>query len=105
MMWPFISYVMPRVVDPVQVAGVTACYELHFGDAFTCALMIDDGSVEPALQPSRPPDCIVSGDAHALFLVIVRVLTMKDAVDAGELRLSGPNPGLGLIMADFFNIP
>ena len=105
MMWPFISYVMPRVVDPVQVAGVTACYELHFGDAFTCALMIDDGSVEPALQPSRPPDCIVSGDAHALFLVIVRVLTMKDAVDAGELRLSGPNPGLGFIMADFFNIP
>ena len=107
--WPFdpefISYVMPRVVDPVQVAGVTACYELHFGDAFTCALMIDDGSVEPALQPSRPPDCIVSGDAHALFLVIVRVLTMQGAVEAGDLRLSGPNPELGLRMADFFNIP
>lgn len=105
MMWPFIAYVMPKVVDPVELAGVTACYELQFGDAFTCALMIDDGEVVPALRPSRAPDCVVSGDAHTLLLVIVRVLTMKDAVDAGDLRLSGPNPGLGLRMADFFNIP
>ena len=105
LMWPFISYVMPKVVDPLQVAGVSACYELHFGDAFTCALMIDDGSVEPALTPSRAPDCIVSGDAHSLFLVIVRVLTMQGAVDAGDLQLSGPNPELGFTMADFFNVP
>jgi hypothetical protein len=67
--------------------------------------MIDDGSVQPALSPSRPPDCVVSGDAHTLLLVIVRVLTMQDAVDAGDLALSGPNPELGLRMADFFNIP
>jgi hypothetical protein len=104
-MWPFISYVMPRVVDPVQIAGVSACYELHFGDDFTCALMVDDGSVQAALIPSRTPDCIVSGDAHVLFLVIVKVLTMQGAVDADDLQLSGPNPELGFRMADYFNIP
>jgi uncharacterized protein (TIGR03083 family) len=105
LMWPFISYVMPRVVDRVQAAGVSACYELHFGDVFTCAVMIDDGSVEVTSTPSRPPDCIVSGDAHSLFLVIVKVFTMEGAVEAGDLQLSGPHPELGLRMADFFNIP
>jgi len=105
LMWPFISYVLPRVTDPVQMAGLTACFELRFGDVFTCALMIDDGTAMPALTPSRPPDCIVSGDAQSLFLVIVKIFTMQDAVDAGDIALSGPRADLGLRLPDFFNIP
>jgi hypothetical protein len=104
-MWPFIEFVMPRVVDAVEAAGVTACYELHFGEVLTVALMIDDGSATAALRPSRPPDCIVSADAQTLFLILVKVLTVQGALDAGDLTLSGPSPDLGLKMTDFFNIP
>jgi len=104
LMWPFISYVLPKVADARQMPG-QACLELHFGDVFTCALMIHDRSVEPTLTPSMPPDCIVTGDAQTLFLVIVKVFTVQEALDAGDLTLSGPNPELGLRMADFFNIP
>ena len=105
LMWPFISYVLPRVTDAVQMAGLTACFELRFGDVFTCALMVQNGTVEPALTPSRPPDCIVAGDAQSLFLVIVKIFTMQDAVDAGDITLSGPRPDLGLRLPDLFNIP
>ncbi|TMK50810.1 MAG: hypothetical protein E6G66_07040 [Actinobacteria bacterium] len=105
LMWPFISYVLPKVCDVVQMAELAACFELRFGDVFTCALMVQNGTVEPALTPSRPPDCIVAGDAQSLFLVIVKVLTMQDAVDAGDITLSGPRPDLGLRLPDFFNIP
>lgn len=105
LMWPFISHVLPRVTAHAEIAGVTACFELHFGDALIAAIMIDDGSVTTALTPSRPPDCIVSGDAQVLFLVMVKILTMRDAVDAGDLTLSGPKPEQGLKMADYFNIP
>ena len=105
LMWPFISYVLPKTVDVVQVAGLTACFELRFGDAFTCALMVLNGSVEPALTPSMPPDCIVSGDAHTLFLVLVKVFTMQEALDAGDIALSGSRPDLGLRLPDLFNIP
>lgn len=105
LMWPFIEFVMPRVVDASEAAGVTACVELHFGDVLSCALMIDDGSATAALTPSRPPDCVISGDAQTLFLVIVKVLRIQDAIDAGDLTLSGPRPDLGLRMPDFFNVP
>ena len=105
LMWPFISYVLPKVCDVVQMAELAACFELRFGDVFTCALMVQNGTVEPALTPSRPPDCIVAGDAQSLFLVIVKIFTMQDAVDAGDITLSGPRPDLGLQLPDLFNIP
>jgi Mycothiol maleylpyruvate isomerase N-terminal domain len=105
LMWPFMSYVLPRVADVGQVAGLTACFELRFGDALHCALMVDDGAVTMSLTPARPPDCIVAGDAQSLFLVIVRVLTMQGAVESADLRLSGPSPELGLRMPDLFNVP
>ena len=105
LMWPFLAYVLPKVVDVVEVAGLTACFELRFGDVFTCALTIHDGSVETALTPSRPPDCIVSGDAQSLFLVLVKVLTMQGALDTVDITLSGPRPNLGLRLPDFFNVP
>lgn len=104
-MWPFIEHVMPRIVDRAAAAGVTACYELRFGDDLDCAVMIDNGVLTAALQPSRPPDCVISGDAQTLFVVLVKVLGMATAVDAGDLTLSGPNPDLGLRLPDFFNMP
>src|SRR5437660_5138583 len=105
LMWPFISYVLPKTVDVVQVAGLTACFELRFGDAFTCALMVRNGSVEPALTPSMPPGCMAAGGAHTLFLVLVKVFTMQEALDAGDIALSGSRPDLGLRLPDLFNIP
>jgi hypothetical protein len=104
-MWPFLAYVLPRVPDLRQIAGVTACFELRFGDVLHCALMIDDGVVRMDLTPARPPDCIVAGDAQSLFLVFVKVLTIKEAVDAGDIVLSGPRSELGLKLPDLFNVP
>jgi hypothetical protein len=37
--------------------------------------------------------------------VIVKIFTMQDAVDAGDIALSGPRADLGLRLPDFFNIP
>jgi hypothetical protein len=33
------------------------------------------------------------------------VVTVQDAVDAGDIALSGPRPDLGLRLPDLFNIP
>jgi len=105
LMWLFIAYVMPRVPDVTQIAGLNACFELQFGDVLDCALMVDGGAVSAALAPARPPDCVIAGDAQLLFLVIVKVLTMQGAIAAGDVTLSGPTPDLGLRLPDLFNVP
>jgi hypothetical protein len=105
LMWPFIEHVVPRIMDPVRTAGLTACYQLVFGNVFSFALMLDAGSVTMALTPSRPPGCVIAGDAQTLFLVLVKVLTMKEAIDAGDLTISGPQPDLGPLLPDLFNMP
>lgn len=104
-MWPFLEHLLPRVVDVIAAAGVSASFELHFNDILSFFLTFDDGEVQATRTPSHPADCVVSGDAQVLFLVLAKVLTMEAAVEAGDVRLAGPDPELGLRLPDLLNVP
>lgn len=105
LMWPFIAPVLPRIVDPVAAAGVSACFELAFGDVLRFALTFDDGVAQVSPEPGREVDCLVAGDPQVLFLVMVKVATMQAAVAADAVALSGPRPDLGLRLPDLLNMP
>jgi hypothetical protein len=105
LMWPFIEHVVTRVVAWESASGVTACFDLHFGDELSFAMMFDHGNLSVARVPTRPVDCTVSGDAQTLFLVLIKLLRMDEAVEAGELILTGPKPELGFGLPDLINMP
>jgi len=105
LMWPFIAHVVPRVVRPEASAGLTACFELHFGEGFGFAVMFDDGELTLARSPSRPVECRLSADPQTLLLVLVKILTAEEAFEGGDLTISGPRAELGTTLIDLFNIP
>jgi uncharacterized protein (TIGR03083 family) len=105
LMWPFISHVIPRVVRAGAAAGLTACFEMQFGEGFGFAVMFDGGELTVARSPSRPVDCRLSADPQTLFLVLVRILPIEEAVRSGDLTISGPRAELGTTLIDLFNIP
>ena len=105
LMWPFIAHVVPRVVRSEAAAGLTACFELQFGENFGVAVMFDEGELTIARSPSRPVDCRLSADPQTLFLVLVKILPTGEAVERGDLTISGPRAELGTMLIDLFNIP
>src|ERR1043166_3211013 len=90
LMWPFLAPVLPRITDPLASAGVSACFEVAFGDVLRFAVTFDDGEARVTPEPPREVDCLVAGDPQVLFLVMVKVATMQAAADVGEVALSGP---------------
>ena len=72
---------------------------------------IPDGVMIEGFAEGQPPDYYALSDWQLQMdrvLGLVRrgkVILGQSYLDAGDLTLSGPNPELGLRMADFFNIP
>ena len=104
-MWPFLHHVLPRVLVPSAVGGLTAGIELAFGEAFGLVLTFDQGELSVERSSTRPPDCRISGDAHTMFLVLVKILDLEEELAQGSVQASGPKADLARRVAGFFNIP
>lgn len=105
LMWPFLEHVLPRIVAEEAAAGVTTCYELHFGDVLGFAMMFDSGRLTVAPNAARPADCILGADPQSLLLIIAKVITVEDAIKDAQLQLSGPRAELGFTLPDLLNMP
>lgn len=104
-MWPFLAHVLPKVALPEAARGLTACIQIDFGTGFSFALNFDDGRLTASREPAGPVDCRISGDAQELFVVLVKIITPEEAVEAGDMILEGPRAQLGLVLPDLFDIP
>ena len=105
LMWPFIEHVMPDIYRPSFAPDLVGTFELAMTDGFHFAVTIDGHSARAEQDPSRPVDCRISGDPDWMFLVLIKVVAMRDAVAQGKVHLDGPQADLGYRLMDAFNMP
>ncbi|MGH2717952.1 MAG: SCP2 sterol-binding domain-containing protein, partial [Actinomycetota bacterium] len=105
LMWPFVSHALHQVLVPELAAGLAATFAVEVTDTFSFGIRVSNGALELMSPAPAQADCVVSGDARALFLVLIKILDVEEAIKEGSLRLSGPRPDLGFYLMDLFNIP
>jgi uncharacterized protein (TIGR03083 family) len=102
---PFVTHVMPAIVDPESARGFTACYEVGFRHGPRLAFMFDDGQLTIAPAPTRRVDCHVSADPVAFLLVGADLVGQWGQIARGRLMTWGRKPWLALRFAGLFHPP
>lgn len=105
LMWPFISHALHQVLVPELAAGLSATFSVQVTDTFSFGVRIDNGALELTSPAPGGADCQISGDAQALFLLLIKILDIEEAIQSGRLHLRGPRAELGFYLMDLFNIP
>jgi DNA-binding HxlR family transcriptional regulator/putative sterol carrier protein len=68
--------------------GLSATYELVFGDDHV-AVRVADGAIDIARGEPSDPDATVTTDPKVFAAVLTRKRRLEEAVDAGDLTVSG----------------
>lgn len=106
LIWPFVCYAFQGpLVEPEANVQLSACIEIGVRDAFDFAITFRDGKATFSSSATDTADCRIDADALHLFLVLIKVLTVQEAIDLGKFSVSGPNPELALRFMDFFYVP
>ncbi|WP_052391572.1 maleylpyruvate isomerase family mycothiol-dependent enzyme [Streptomyces sp. NRRL B-24484] len=102
---PFLRTAMPRVVDPRSAAGHDACYRLRIrgGDGF--AVTFTDGAAVVSDRPPRRPDCTISTEPVAFFLIALGRYTATTALARGKVLAWGRRPWLAPAFPGLFAAP
>lgn len=100
----FLAFQGP-LVESDTFANLSACVQFQVTDAFDFGVRFENGEVTIDPGTGLPADCHIEVDALHFFLVMIKMLTVREAVDLGRLKISGPNPELGYKFTDFFFVP
>lgn len=104
--WPFVCYAFQGpLVESAAFAHQTACVQFNVTDAFDFGVRFENGEVTIDPGAGLPADCHIEVDALHFFLVMIKMLTVREAVDLGRLTISGPKPELAFKFTDFFFVP
>jgi uncharacterized protein (TIGR03083 family) len=105
MVWPFLGHAIPLMVDRGAAGGLDATIELRSNHRFSRTLVFGGGKVTVGGTAPGPVDCSITADPLTLFLVIVKLVSVADAIDRGSLTISGPRPELGPMLPSFYEMP
>lgn len=105
LMWPFIRHALGQVLVPELATDLVATFAFQVTGTFSFGLRLGNGALESMSPAPAQADCVISGDAQALFLLLIKILDVEEAIKEGRLRLSGPRAELGFYLMDLFNIP
>lgn len=104
--WPFIRYAFQgHLVESAIFENLAVCVHFSVTDAFDFGVRFENGVVTIDPGNGLPADCHIEVDALHFFLVMIKMLTVREAVDLGRLTVSGPNPELAFKFTDFFFVP
>ena len=86
--------------DPQAAQGLSASYELRFGeDRFRA--VVDDGRFEISRGSADGPDAVVEADSDTLAALIYAGRPLDEAVDSGDLRIEGDRTAFEHFLALF----
>lgn len=105
LMWPFIEHVIPDIYRSASAPDLAGTFEVAMTGGFRFFITVDGQSARAEDAPPGPVDCRVSGDSDWMFLVLIKVVSMREAVNQGKVRLDGPRADLGYRLMDPFNMP
>lgn len=104
---PFLRTAMPRVVNPRNAAGHTACYRLRLrGTAVPpFAVTFTSGAVEVSDTPPRRPDCTIRLEPVSFLLLALGRRTPLAAAARGAVLPAGRRPWLAPGFPGLFTAP
>lgn len=105
-MWPFVRWCLEGpLVDRSAIKGISACVQVDVQGSFSFAFEIQNEQVRIVASPAMAVDCRMDAEPVHLFLVLIKMLTMAEAVALGKIAVYGDRPETGLNLMSFFHIP
>lgn len=98
---------LPLFVDPVTARGVTARFDVRlrkFPEA-RAVFAFQDGVLSVEGEPQGRVDCVLSGSAVPLILVVHRRVGLAGPILRGEMAAWGRKPWLGFRLVNLFDPP
>lgn len=99
MLWPLVVAKFDQFVNPSASRGVAGTVHVSVPGHLRAAFRMEDSRLAVLPVTSSSADCLVEAEPTHFFLVLIKLLTVQEAVDLGQIKISGSNPGLfGRIM-------
>ncbi|HEX2052295.1 MAG TPA: hypothetical protein VHJ78_01035 [Actinomycetota bacterium] len=105
LVWPLIVHAFPSFVRADAARGVTGTVRVSAPGAFEGAFQMESSQLTVLPAPTGPVDCLVESEPTHLFLVMIKILTVQEAVDLGHMKVSGANPELFGRMMNAIEVP
>jgi hypothetical protein len=105
LVWPLIVHAFPSFVNPNAARGVTGTVRVSAPGAFEGAFQLESSQLTVLPAPTGPVDCVVESEPTHLFLVMIKILTVQEAVELGQMKVSGSNPELFARMMHAIEVP
>jgi hypothetical protein len=102
--WPFLNHAFGGRNEPTA-DGALAQIELKGGDELHFTIAVTPVGLVVVSSPDEHVDCVISADPLTLFLVLMKLLPLDEAVDRGSMVLEGPNPQAGSALIESFQVP
>lgn len=105
MIWPLLVHAFPNFVDEASMRGLSGCVHVNVKGVLEAVLEMDGSRLSLVDSPTRPVDCHVEADPIHFFLVMIKLLTVTEAVELEQISVSGSDPGLFARMMDAIDVP
>lgn len=105
LVWPLVIHAFPSFVNPDAARGVTGSARINVEGAFEGAFQMESSQLTVLPAPTGPVDCLVEAEPTHFFLVMIKILTVQEAVELGHMKVSGPNPDLFARMMHAIDVP
>lgn len=103
--WPLMVHALPGLVNANAARGATGCVHINVPGAFQAALQMESSQLSVLPAPIGPVECEVEAEATHFFLVMIKVLTVQEAIELGQMKVSGADPGLFARMMRAIEVP
>lgn len=102
---PFLIVAMPRVVDPVAAAGLTARYAVRLRGGAGFGVTVADGDVTATAQPPVRPDCTILIEPVTFLLMALGRCNPWGAIARGSVQAWGRRPWIAPRFPKLFTAP
>lgn len=102
---PFLTSVLPAMVNRETAEGLSACYLLHLRGGPSLSVTFTDGALSASSQPPRRVDCHISADPVAFLLVALGLASQWGQIARGRMVAYGRKPWLAFRLVGLLSVP
>jgi hypothetical protein len=105
MVWPLLVHAFPTFVTESSMRGLLGCVHVHVKGVLDAVFEMDGSRLVLLDAPTGSVDCYVEAEPVHYFLVMMKMLTVEEAVALEQISISGADPALFGRMMDAIDVP
>lgn len=105
LVWPLLFAKLPSFVDPAVARGVSGRARVRVRGGFEAVFVMDGSDLELPSSTTGPVDCEVEAEPLHFFLVMIKLLSVNEAVQLGQMSVSGSDPELFSRIMNAIDVP